>query len=104
MVDYACARTLDYIDSLGNGGSFTVAGVNDDFFNGTSARFPIPFTDVMIATFMLEGLRGAVEVQGALAALKVQHGLLPGTRCASLQQAQDAPEAPASPWARPESF
>src|SRR5262249_34175524 len=32
------------------------------------------------------------------------HGLLPGTRCASLQQAQDAPEAPAGPWGRPESF
>src|SRR5262249_5890601 len=27
-----------------------------------------------------------------------------GTRCASLPQAQDAPEAPAGPWGRPESF
>lgn len=71
MVDYACARTLDYIDSLGNGDRFTVAGVNDDFFNGTSSRFAIPFTNVMIATFMLDGLRGAVEVQGGLAALKL---------------------------------
>jgi hypothetical protein len=35
MVDYACARTLNYIGSLGNGDSFTVAGVNDEFFNGT---------------------------------------------------------------------
>jgi Domain of unknown function (DUF5624) len=71
MVDYACARTLDYIGSLGNGGDFTAAGVNDDFFNATSAQFPIPFTNVMIATFMLEGLRGAVDVQRALAALKL---------------------------------
>jgi hypothetical protein len=30
--------------------------------------------------------------------------ILPGTRCASLPQAQDAPEAPAGPWGRPESF
>src|SRR5215472_8805295 len=30
-----------------------------------------------------------------------EHGLLPGTRCASLQQAQDALEGPAGPWGRP---
>src|SRR5262249_43934616 len=28
----------------------------------------------------------------------------PGTRCASLPQGQAAPEAPAGPWDRPESF
>ncbi len=50
---------LNFIDSLGNGDSFTVAGVNDDFFNGTSARYPIPFVNVMIGTFMLDALRGA---------------------------------------------
>jgi Domain of unknown function (DUF5624) len=71
MVDYACARTLSYIGSLGNGDSFTVAGVNDDFFNGTSAHYPIPFVNVMIGTFMLEALRGAADVQGSLARLKL---------------------------------
>jgi hypothetical protein len=71
MVDYACARTLSYIGSLGNGDSFTVTGVNDDFFNGTSAQFPIPFVNVMIGTFMLEALRGAADVHGALARLKL---------------------------------
>jgi uncharacterized protein DUF5624 len=71
MVDYACARTLAYVDSLGNGDAFSVAGVNDDFFNGTTAQFSVPFTNVMIATFMLVGLRGAVEVQDALAGLKL---------------------------------
>ena len=71
MVDYACARTLHYIDSLGNGDSFTVAGVNDDFFNGTSAQYPIPFVNVMIGTFMLEGLRGAADVHVALTRLKL---------------------------------
>jgi hypothetical protein len=71
MVDYACARTLHYIDSLGNGDSFTVAGVNDDFFNGTSALYPIPFVNVMIGTFMLEALRGAADVHVALARLKL---------------------------------
>jgi hypothetical protein len=71
MVDYACARTLSYIGSLGNGDSFTVAGVNDDFFNGTSAQYPIPFVNVMIGTFMLEALRGAADVHGALARLKL---------------------------------
>jgi len=71
MVDYACARTLSYIDSLGNGDSFTTAGVNDDFFNGTSAEYSIPFVNVMIGTFMLEALRGAADVQGSLARLKL---------------------------------
>jgi Domain of unknown function (DUF5624) len=71
MVDYACAVTLKYIDSLGNGDSFTVSGVNEDFFNGTSAQYPIPFTNVMIGTFMLEALRGAVDVRDALARLNL---------------------------------
>ena len=71
MVDYACARTLSYINSLGNGDRFTTAGVNDDFFNGTSAEYPIPFVNVMIGTFMLEALRGAADVQGSLARLKL---------------------------------
>src|SRR5262249_13358788 len=31
-------------------------------------------------------------------------GSPPGTRCASLPQAQDVPEAPEGPWGRPESF
>jgi len=46
----------------------------------------------------------AAEQRKDLAPSYVEHGLLPGTRCASLQQAQDAPEAPAGPWGRPESF
>ena len=71
MVDYACARTLNYIDSLGNGDRFTTTGVNDDFFNGTSAEYSIPFVNVMIGTFMLEALRGAADVQGSLARLKL---------------------------------
>ncbi len=44
------------------------------------------------------------EQREKLASSEIEHGLLPGTRCASLQQAQGAPEAPASPWGRPESF
>jgi Domain of unknown function (DUF5624) len=71
MVDYACARTLNYIDSLGDGDGFTVTKVNDVFFNGTSAEYPIPFVNVMIGTFMLEALRGAVDVRDALARLKL---------------------------------
>src|SRR5262249_53587583 len=71
MVDYACARTLDYIAALGDGERFTTAGVNDDFFNGTSALYPIPFVNVMIGTFMLEALRGAADVHDALARLKL---------------------------------
>jgi hypothetical protein len=66
LVDYACARTLNYIDSLGDGDAFTVAGVNTDFFNGTSAAYPVPFVNVMIGTFMLEALRGASDVHNAL--------------------------------------
>lgn len=71
MVDYACARTLNYIDLLGNGDRFTAAGVNDDFFNGTSAEYPVPFVNVMIGTFMLEALRGAADVHDSLARLKL---------------------------------
>ena len=67
MEDYACARTLNYVDALGDGTRFTTAGVNDDFFNGTTAEFPIPFNDVMIGTFMVEALRGAFDVHDALA-------------------------------------
>src|SRR5262249_20755347 len=48
--------------------------------------------------------RRAAEKRDELASSLVGHGLLPGTRCASLPQAQDAPEAPAGPWGRPESF
>src|SRR5262249_54176974 len=48
--------------------------------------------------------RRAAEERDELASFYVEHGLLPGTRCASLPQAQDAPEAPAGPWVRPESF
>jgi hypothetical protein len=71
MIDYACARTLDYIGSLGKGDRFTVDGVNDDFFNGASARYPIPYINVMIGTFMLEALRGASNVHDSLARLKL---------------------------------
>jgi Domain of unknown function (DUF5624) len=71
MVDYACARTLDYIASTGNGEAFTAAGVNDDFFNGTTAKYPIPFNNVMIGTFMLEALRGAMDARDTLSRLKL---------------------------------
>ncbi|MGZ3324399.1 MAG: DUF5624 domain-containing protein [Xanthobacteraceae bacterium] len=71
MVDYACARTLNYIDALGNADRFTAAGVNGDFFNGTSAEYPVPFVNVMIGTFMLEALRGATDVHDSLARLKL---------------------------------
>jgi uncharacterized protein DUF5624 len=69
MVDYACARTLAYIASLGDGEALTTASVNDTFFNGISSEFPIPFVNVMIGTFMLEGLRGAVDVHQELSRL-----------------------------------
>jgi hypothetical protein len=48
--------------------------------------------------------RSAAEQRDELASSWIEHGLLPGTRCASLPQAQDAPEAPLGPWGRPESF
>ena len=71
MIDYACGRTLDYVESLGDGEALTVAGVNADFFNGTSPRHPIPFSNVMVGTFMLEAMRGAVDVHGALSRLNL---------------------------------
>jgi hypothetical protein len=71
MIDYACARTLDYIGALGGGARFTAAGVNDEFFNGATAAYPIPFVNVMIGTFMLEALRGAADVRDALSRRKL---------------------------------
>lgn len=71
MVDYACARTIDYASSLGDGTRLTVTNVNDDFFNGKSAAYPIPFRNVMIATFMLDTVRTVTEVQSALARVKL---------------------------------
>src|SRR6516164_6546748 len=46
----------------------------------------------------------AAEQRDEIAASHVEHGLLPGTRCASLPQSQDGREAPAGPWGRPELF
>ncbi len=54
-----------------NARAATVSGVNDDFFDGTSPIYPIPFRNVMIATFMLDALRTAADVQAALARLKL---------------------------------
>jgi hypothetical protein len=71
MVDYACGRTLSYIGSLGDSSSFTVANVNDDLFNGVSAEHPIPFVNVMVGTFMLEAMRGVVDVHASLGRLKL---------------------------------
>jgi len=71
MIDYACARTLDYIASIDTGDAFTAAGVNDHFFNGATAKYPVPFNTVMIGTFMLEALRGAMDVRDALSRLKL---------------------------------
>jgi hypothetical protein len=51
-----------------------------------------------------QGGRRAAEQRQKLASSYVEHGLPSRTRCASLQQAQDAPEAPASPWDKPETF
>jgi hypothetical protein len=71
MVDYACSRTLGYVGSLGDGGNFTVANVNEAFFNGVSSEHPIPFVNVMVGTFMLEAMRGAVDAHDALSRLKL---------------------------------
>src|SRR5215472_4249443 len=43
----------------------------------------------------------AAEQRDELASSEVGHGLPSGTRCASLPQAQVAPEARAGPWGRP---
>jgi hypothetical protein len=45
--------------------------VNEAFFNGVSSEHPIPFVNVMVGTFMLEAMRGAVDVHDALSRLKL---------------------------------
>jgi predicted dithiol-disulfide oxidoreductase (DUF899 family) len=48
--------------------------------------------------------RCAGQQRDELASPEVEHGLLPGTRCASLPQTQDALVAPACLWGKTESF
>ncbi|MGD9683774.1 MAG: DUF5624 domain-containing protein [Candidatus Obscuribacterales bacterium] len=58
MVDYGCCMAGSYIRSvLDDGGkNFTVDSVSRDFYNVQSAKFPIPFKNVMVGTFAMVAL------------------------------------------------
>lgn len=64
MVDYACRKTEAYINSVGDGESFSPASVDAEFFSGVSDEFPIPFDNVMIGTFMAAALEGGLTTYG----------------------------------------
>jgi hypothetical protein len=48
--------------------------------------------------------RRAAKQRDELSSSEIEHGLPLGTRCASLPHAEVAPEVPAGPWGRSESF
>ena len=71
LFDYACAYSGNYITSVLAGAEFSPKSVQDNFFSGISADFPIPFNAVMIGTFALVGLEGIHRIQQALASATI---------------------------------
>ena len=71
MVDYACAKAGTYIYQVLNGKSFTEHDLNKDFLSGTSKTFPIPYNNVMVATFMLTAEDAVDDVYESVLPLKL---------------------------------
>jgi len=70
MVAYACALSLDFIGRFQEDPNHrTFEALVGTFLESRSAAFPVPFDDVMIATFCLTGLTGTCS---ALAFLEQQ--------------------------------
>lgn len=71
MVDYACSMSGNYIsDLLAGKKSLTIENVQKDFFE-QNADYPIPYNDVMVATFMLTALQSMTNVHDQLAKLSI---------------------------------
>ena len=71
LFDYACAYSGNYITSVLAGAEFSPRSVQENFFSGISADFPIPFNAVMIGTFALVGLEGIHRIQQALSSAAI---------------------------------
>lgn len=69
MVDYAASMAGSYLAGVlaRDGEGFTVAAVGAELLTGTSGEYPIPFDNVMVATFALASFSGQYAIRAALA-------------------------------------
>lgn len=71
MVDYACSMSGNYINDLLSGKkALTLANVQKDFYE-QNADYPIPYNDVMVATFMLTALNSMDSIHKQLASVSL---------------------------------
>jgi hypothetical protein len=71
MIDYACSSSGRYINNvLAGKKQFTLASLQKDFFDQNS-DYPIPYNDVMVATFMLTALQSMTAIHSQLANINV---------------------------------
>lgn len=66
MVDYACSLAGNYVNNALATGEFTQQSLIKDFYNSSSKQYPIPYNNIMIATFMLTVLETLDELDQAI--------------------------------------
>lgn len=69
MVDYACSLAENYVYGILNGAPFTAKTLEKEFLSSSSKAYPIPYNNVMIGTFMLDGMIGAKKLHDTLESL-----------------------------------
>lgn len=69
MVDYAASMAGSYLAGVlaRDGEGFTVAAVGAELLTGTTGDHPIPFDNVMVATFALASFSGQYAIHASLA-------------------------------------
>ena len=71
MVNYACDMSEDYISRVLSGKiDFNKNTIEDNFLEGNK-QYPIPYNNVMIATFMLTALHSMSDIYSHVTELKV---------------------------------
>lgn len=71
MIDYACAMSGNFIsDVLSGKQELTMSSIQNDFFDGNKT-YPIPYDNVMVATFMLTTLQSMTGINAAVDKLNV---------------------------------
>jgi hypothetical protein len=71
MVDYACSMSGSYINDVLNGKKeFTMTSLQKDFLEG-SKDYPIPYNDIMVATFMLTAYQSTIEIHEQVEKLNI---------------------------------
>lgn len=71
MIDYACSMAGNYIQMVLKTGDFTEASLTKQFFTRSDDSYPIPYNNVMIATFMLTVLQELDKMHTQLASLNI---------------------------------